>query len=182
MKITTFMRSAIAVLAVSLPSAILAHPGHADRELTFADGLVHPFTGLDHILLLAGGGALLALAQPHLRLNKATMLGLSGVLAGGFAAMMGSVPFALLGLFAAILGFAVAGRNNTDGSTPLVLIGTAMAISAQAASHLLAWGDAPPNIAFAAGFGLSSLGLFALACLLTRAIVAGKQLPGLSPR
>lgn len=178
MKTTAFMRSAITVLALTLPSVALAHPGHSGHELTLADGLLHPFTGVDHIALLAGGGALLALAQPHLRLTKATILGLFGVLGGGFAAMIGSLPFALLALIAAILGFAGAGSRRADGQTRFLLIGTAMAISAQAASHVLAWGDAPPNFAFAAGFGLASLALFALACLLTRTFVAGQQLPG----
>lgn len=182
MKTTTFMRSAITVLIVALPSAVLAHPGHAGHELTFAEGLLHPFTGLDHIALLSGGGGFLAFAQRHLRLTKATMLGLSGIFAGGFAAMMGSIPFALLGFIAAILGFAMAGSRSADGNARFVLIGTAIAISAQSASHLLAWGDAPPNDAFAAGFGLSSMALFALASLLTRTFVAGQQLPGLRAR
>ena len=177
MKITISVRSLIAALTVALPSAAFAHSGHADHELTFADGLLHPFTGVDHIALLAGGGALLAVAQPHLRLTKATMLGLGGVLAGGFAAMMGSIPIVLLGLIAAIIGFAVAGSRKTGGQTRLVLIGTVIAISAQAASHLLAWGDTSPNLVFAAGFGFSSLGLFATACLLTRTFVAGNRLP-----
>lgn len=178
MKNTTFMRAAITVLAVTLPSVVLAHPGHLGHEPTLADGLLHPFTGLDHIVLLAGGGALLAVAQPQLRLTKATILGLFGVLCGGFAAMMGSVSFALLGLIGAFLGFAVAGFRRSDGHARFLLIGTAMAICAQAASHLLAWGDAPPNFEFAVGFGLASVALFALACLLTRTFMTGQQLPG----
>lgn len=176
MKTKTLIRSAIAGLAAALPSALLAHPGHSTHSLTAVDGLLHPFTGLDHIALLAGGGALLALAQPVLRLTKATMVGLSGVLAGGFAAMIGSAPLALLGVIAAILGFVAAGSRSADGHYKLVLIGTAVAVSAQAASHLLARGDVPPNFAFAAGFGLSSMGIFASACLLTRAFIAGQRL------
>lgn len=177
MKLMISLRSSIAAITVALPSAALAHSGHADHQLTWADGLLHPFTGFDHIALLACGGALLALSQPDLRLTKATMVGLGGVLAGGFAAMMGSIPIALLGLIAAIMGFAVAGPRTTKGQTRLVLVGTVIAISAQAASHLLAWGDASPNLDFAAGFGFSSLGLFALVCLLTRTFVAGNRLP-----
>jgi hypothetical protein len=104
------------------------------------------------------------------------------VLPGGFAAIMGSIPIALLGTIAAIIGFAVGGSSTIAGQTRLVLIGTTIAISTHAASNLLALGDAYPNFAFAAGFGFSSLGLFALACLLTRTFIAGNWLPGSKAR
>lgn len=42
----------LAGLAVSLPAA--AHPGHADSG--FGAGLLHPFTGLDHLLALLAVG------------------------------------------------------------------------------------------------------------------------------
>ncbi|QBE66946.1 HupE/UreJ family protein [Pseudoduganella lutea] len=40
------------LLAASLPA--LAHPGHA--EMGFVDGLLHPLTGIDHLLALVAAG------------------------------------------------------------------------------------------------------------------------------
>jgi urease accessory protein len=44
--------TALAALAVALPAA--AHPGHADNG--FGAGLLHPLTGLDHLLALLAVG------------------------------------------------------------------------------------------------------------------------------
>ena len=38
--------------AASLPA--LAHPGHV--EMGFADGMLHPLTGIDHLLALLAAG------------------------------------------------------------------------------------------------------------------------------
>jgi urease accessory protein len=45
-----------------IPTAALAHPGHADHEtLGLVDGLIHPFTGMDHMLAMVSVGLWAAL-------------------------------------------------------------------------------------------------------------------------
>lgn len=162
-------RSALGALAAAASTSAWAHSGHADHELSFTDGLLHPFTGFDHLALLACGGAILALAQPRIALSRSSMLGLTGVFTCGLGVMMGSIPFTGIGLCAATAGFARSAQAGAHARTMLVLVGTLIAVMLQAGSHLLAWGDVAPSLAFAAGFGLSSLMLFCLAGLLTRA-------------
>ncbi|AXQ47989.1 HupE/UreJ family protein [Pseudomonas sp. SAR267] len=60
---------ALALLMVALPA--FAHPGHDGNPLQ--DGLLHPLTGLDHLLMLLGTGVLAALTRRNLALPLATL-------------------------------------------------------------------------------------------------------------
>src|SRR4051794_14302732 len=53
------LRPGLAALALAaLPAAALAHPGlPATHAHGFADGFVHPFTGLDHLAAMVAVGA-----------------------------------------------------------------------------------------------------------------------------
>jgi urease accessory protein len=54
-----FRNAAIAMGAALLPLAAQAHPGHATHA-TFMQGLLHPLSGWDHLLVLLSLGALAA--------------------------------------------------------------------------------------------------------------------------
>ena len=76
------------LLAFSLPA--LAHPGHGTES--FQAGVLHPLTGLDHLLMLSGAGVLSALSGRKLLIPLATLgMMLSGAIAGslfgGFSGM-----------------------------------------------------------------------------------------------
>jgi len=93
----------LAGLAVSLPAA--AHPGHADSG--FGAGLLHPFTGLDHLL------ALLAVGLWSRQVRH------GAVLVPAFLIMMA------LGAACASAGFALPALETSIAATVLLLGGLA---------------------------------------------------------
>ncbi|TWU24986.1 HupE / UreJ protein [Novipirellula galeiformis] len=109
---------AAVVVVISLPSIAFAHPGHgpaghglAGQELGgLVHGLLHPLTGIDHLLSLIavavlsvrlGGRALWAVPAAFL---------LMGVVGGGVAALGWSLPMAQTMVVATVLigGFTLA--------------------------------------------------------------------------
>ncbi|GGU73779.1 hypothetical protein GCM10009504_33830 [Pseudomonas laurentiana] len=77
---------ALALLLIAVPA--FAHPGHDTHPLQ--DGLLHPLTGLDHLLMLLGTGVLAALTGRTLTLPLLTL----GAMFGGavFGHLLGGVP------------------------------------------------------------------------------------------
>lgn len=75
----------LAALALIAPSAF-AHPGHAASATLFS-GLLHPLTGLDHLLVLAGLGLLVGLQA---KTNQVNLFGLfsGGLLAGAATGLL----------------------------------------------------------------------------------------------
>ncbi len=177
MKVNKIVNSMISVLALGVSTTAWAHPGHGSTVQSFVDGLVHPFTGLDHMVLLASGGAVLAIVQPKVTLSRGWSFGLAGIFAGGCGAMVGNLTIALVGTVLALACLSVVTMRETDRRRTYVALGTTTAISLQAGSHLLAWGDAPPQIYFAIGFGLASLGVFltAYALMAVVGLVIGRS-------
>ena len=53
MKIIGIFRAALA------PLLAMAHPGHHHHEASFWTGFVHPFTGLDHLIMAISFGVLM---------------------------------------------------------------------------------------------------------------------------
>lgn len=77
---------ALVLLLTALPA--FAHPGHDTYPLQ--DGLLHPLTGLDHLLMLLGTGVLAALTGRTLALP---LLTLSAMLGGAVLGhLLGGVP------------------------------------------------------------------------------------------
>lgn len=73
----------LAALALFLPMLAQAHPGHM-HDASFVDGALHPFLGIDHLLLLVVAGALAARLRGHaLSVPGALFLGLVGAGAVG---------------------------------------------------------------------------------------------------
>jgi urease accessory protein len=105
------LRSLVAAAAL-LPSVALAHPGHGDGG--FVQGLLHPATGLDHVLAMVAVGMLAAhLGGRALLWVPASFLALMVV--GGAVGMAAfPIPRAETGiaLSVIVLGLAVALRLN----------------------------------------------------------------------
>ncbi|MDD2050941.1 HupE/UreJ family protein [Pseudomonas putida] len=90
------MKKTIALVLLLIAMPALAHPGHDGSPLQ--DGLLHPLTGLDHLLMLLGTGMLAALSRRNLVLPAFT---LALMLCG---AVMGHLLGDLIGVESMILG------------------------------------------------------------------------------
>jgi len=154
---------ALVLLMVALPA--FAHPGHDSNPLH--DGLLHPLTGLDHLLMLLGTGVLAALTRRNLSLPLATLAAMfagavCGHLFGGMLGMETVIAVSVLVAAAAVL----------LPSRQLLL---ALAMPVFALFHGWAHGvEATPSAfwLFSAGFvavsGLLLVVGFAVGCLLRR--------------
>ncbi|EJN38231.1 MULTISPECIES: HupE/UreJ family protein [unclassified Pseudomonas] len=154
---------ALVLLLVALPA--FAHPGHDSNPLQ--DGLLHPLTGLDHLLMLLGTGVLAALTRRNLSLPLATLAAMfagavCGHLFGDVVGMETLIAVSVLVAAAAVL----------LPSRQLLL---ALAMPVFALFHGWAHGvEATPSAfwQFSAGFvtvsGLLLVVGFAVGCLLRR--------------
>lgn len=165
----------VPLFALSLSSLALAHPGH--DPLGLSGGILHPLTGLDHLLAILGVG-LFASQQAS---TKAKLLlpaaFLASMLAGGIATFAGLHLPAVEALTAAsvlVLGLLLssAARLPLTLSCALTAI-FALAHGAAHASELTA-GSSPA--AFAAGFLLTTSALLATG-LLTGILAQRLQAP-----
>lgn len=167
-------RPLLAGLLLLLPEIALAHTGHGIAG-GLATGLLHPITGLDHLLAMVAVGLLavrlggrllwaLPLAFP--------LLMLLGAIAGAGVLGAGAVEAGIL-LSVVILGGLIArGRPLSEGLA-LGLVGVFALFHGQAHGVLMPVGD---GLAYAAGLlgataGLHALGI-GLALALTRLDVA----------
>jgi urease accessory protein len=108
-----------ATTLVLLSPLALAHPGHASDN-AFLSGILHPLTGLDHLLVLCGLGLLAGLLQGRQRLLM--LAGLStGVLAGAVAGVLVPSAAALESLVTlsmlALPLMLISGRKASVGQT-----------------------------------------------------------------
>lgn len=85
---------ALILLLVAVPA--FAHPGHDANPLQ--DGLLHPLSGLDHLLMLLGTGVLAALTGRSLTLPLLTL----GAMFGG--AVLGHLFGGVIGMEQMIIG------------------------------------------------------------------------------
>lgn len=159
------MKKTVALVLLLIAMPAFAHPGHDGNSLQ--DGLLHPLTGLDHLLMLLGTGMLAALSGRHLVLPVITLIAmfcgaLMGHLFGDVLGMESMILGSLLVLSAALL-------------IPQRRILLAMAMPLFALFHGWAHGvEASPDgfWLFSAGFTVVSGALlvagFAAGCLLAR--------------
>lgn len=159
MKIRAIATTATAA-GLLLPAAALAHPGHSVTDGAFAGGLLHPLTGLDHLLAmvavglwaaLCGGRALWALPVAFLM----AMLAGFGLGAGGVA-LPAVEPVILASVI--VLGALVA----LAARLPVVAAAALVALFGLAHGHAHGTeGPAAGLVAYVAGFGLATAGLHA---------------------
>lgn len=153
----------LALLLVAVPA--FAHPGHDANPLQ--DGLLHPLTGLDHLLMLLGTGILAALTRRSLALPLATLAAMFG------GAFMGHLFGDVLGMESMILGSLVVAAAALLLPRRQVLLALAMPLFAL--FHGWAHGvEASPGAfwLFSAGFvavsGVLLAAGFGVGCLLRR--------------
>lgn len=93
-----FKRLLLLILGCALALSAQAHPGHDGGN--FSAGLLHPYTGLDHLLALVATGCWAALqtGRSHWRIPLGFMLGLVG------GCWLGSAHLELPGLEWALAG------------------------------------------------------------------------------
>jgi urease accessory protein len=159
-------RSAL-IMGLSLVcGAALAHPGHMHNPVAnqLASGLLHPLTGVDHLLAMLAVGMWAAMSQRNLSQALWTPLSFASLLLVGALAGMGGVrlpavePVIVTSLL--VIGLLLASHASLPKSLSAVLVGFF------AVFHGLAHGsELPPGAGaatFVAGFMLSTLGLHAL--------------------
>ncbi len=144
-------------------TAVFAHPGHIDQaqHSMFAAGLLHPLTGLDHLLAMLAVGLWSALTHQSLRRAMlAPVVFLIMLFAGAMLGIMGvQLPLVEPMIMASllILGLLVATRKSINEMVGFVIVG------AFALFHGLAHGMEMPAsnaaIPFVAGFMLATFGL-----------------------
>ena len=116
-----------AVLLAAAPAA--AHTGRGPGGIL--DGLLHPITGVDHLLAMVAVGVVAVLAAPRGRVWVAPAAFVGGMVAGGAAGMAGApLPGAELLIVASVLLLGVAIAGAVQGgrrwlSSALVLAGLA---------------------------------------------------------
>ena len=110
------------VLAVFtlLPALAMAHPGHHHHDASFWTGFVHPFTGLDHLLMAISFGVLMWTVSRQWKVLGA--LGLVTALVVGFslgAQALITTQFAEYGIIASLLLLAVALWTKSNRVLPI---------------------------------------------------------------
>jgi urease accessory protein len=142
---------ALALCLIALPAA--AHPGHAD---SFAAGLAHPLTGLDHLLAMVGIG----MWSRRQEQPMAIALTFMAMMALGALAQFGATaPEAWLAASVVLTGLLLVVKRLPAGA--------ALAVAgAIALLHGQAHGRELPQLASAAGYLLSSGALLLAGSLL----------------
>src|SRR5690554_5620791 len=141
----------VGALAMLLPAIAQAHPGHGAHEAGFVAGLLHPLTGLDHLLALLGvglwsqqqqgaarvwmpvsfaaailGGAALAglgVALPGMELGIAASVLILGLLVASARALPLGWAVALGAFFALFHGYAHIAELSASASLPSYVAG-----------------------------------------------------------
>ena len=156
---TRVIAATVAALVLG-PAAALAHPGHGADQGAFASGLLHPLTGLDHLLAmvavglwaaLSGGRALWALPAAFV----VAMLAGFGLGAGGLP-LPAVEPVILASVI--VVGALVAAAARAP--VPLAVALVALFGLAHGHAHGTE-GPAAGLVAYAAGFALVTAGLHA---------------------
>ncbi|TCB77227.1 HupE/UreJ family protein [Acinetobacter sp. ANC 4173] len=78
----TYLKRTFATLVTAFPMWAMAHPGH-EHQNSFMTGFIHPFTGLDHLMMAIAFGVLLWSATTRWKL--AGLVGLMIAMVSGFA-------------------------------------------------------------------------------------------------
>lgn len=176
MKISA-LRAGLAVLLSLSSSVVLAHPGHASA---IADGILHPLTGLDHLLAMAGIGLWSARQTGHARwLIPGSFLALTAI--GAWLGTVGHTPtFTEQGIAASVfligllISFPVRFPANISALAGMLIAGVF------ALFHGFAHGTEIPDSAgawqFASGFILTTITLQAIGFFVGRTLTKNEKL------
>ncbi|RQL73769.1 urease accessory protein [Acinetobacter pittii] len=115
-----FMKKWSVALLSLLPALAMAHPGHDHAHSGFMAGFIHPFTGLDHLVMALGFGVLLWSAAKQWKI--AGVIALSTTLIVGFLiGAQGLVPvnMAEYGIVASLVITAIALWTKSNKVLPI---------------------------------------------------------------
>jgi urease accessory protein len=124
MKKLSIAAAGLAALAYAEPA--LAHSGAEGHAHGLLNGLVHPVTGLDHVLAMLGVGVWSALAMPASRVLIAPLVFVAAMLAGAAAGVAGlSFTAAEAGIAVSIIaiGLMIVSRIEVPAAPAALLIG-----------------------------------------------------------
>lgn len=154
------------LLCISTPA--LAHPGHLDSS--FASGLLHPLTGIDHLLTMLMVGLWAGLAfRRHWWVCPAGFVGFM-LLGFGYGMAIGSPPFAEMLIIASLGGLGLALAFNAR--PPLTIAAPIVALFG--IGHGFAHGAEIPSggdaLGFVAGVMATTVLLHAAGLALARSV------------
>jgi len=149
------LAAGLAILAVALPAA--AHPGHGTG---FLAGVLHPFTGLDHLLALLAVGLWSRQQRAGWRLAPAFLAAAAlGAAASGAVAFGGAALEASIAATVVLLGVLAACALRLPAALALPVVAGCAFV------HGLAHGRELAGTASGAGFLLASAVLMGLGAL-----------------
>jgi len=135
---------------ILLPSVALAHPGHGDHGL--AAGILHPLTGLDHLLAMVAVGLWAAQQKGVARMAlPCTFVGT--MLIGGLLGIEGvQLPFIETGIAASVLALGLCVALAVRPPLQLAMAITALFALAHGIAHGLELPEQSSPLLYAAGF------------------------------
>jgi len=151
-------RTLAAAALLLTASAAQAHPGHGVEGL--AAGVLHPFTGLDHLLAMLAVGLWSAASASGAQRARGPLVFLVMLLAGGLLASAGLVlpgVEAGVALSVVLLGLLMLGAQRIAAPAGLLIVAAAALLHGQA--HGVEWQAGTPFAAYATGFVLGSAAL-----------------------
>jgi urease accessory protein len=165
---------ALALLTGTLP-ALVAHPGH--DQAGFTAGLLHPLTGLDHLLAMLAVG-MLAVRCGGKALWLVPLTFLASMLAGGFLAYAG-VPMPLgewaIALSVLVFGTMIAIATRPGPMIACLIVGVLALFHGHA--HVAEMSAGLPLAAFCGGFLLSTALLHGMGIAIGVLMTRGAPLP-----
>lgn len=168
------MKLMLLLLAGLTSNAVFAHAGHEHHSSALLSGLLHPFSGLDHLLLALGLGVLLVRSAQFARdMPSAAGLGFVGLalslLVGFGLGVQHLLPVSLTeyGIVASLLALAIAlwGKQRVVALAGLSLLGLFHGVA-----HGLEVPAGQSAVLFLAGMLCSMLGLYAIGLLIGRIV------------
>ena len=116
----TFIKKWGIGLLSMLPALAMAHPGHDHTHSGFVAGFIHPFTGLDHLVMALGFGILLWSAAKQWKIAGIITLSIA-LIVGFLVGAQGLIPesIAEYGIIASLIVTAIALWTKSNRIWPM---------------------------------------------------------------
>ncbi|KYQ81063.1 urease accessory protein [Acinetobacter lactucae] len=175
-----FMKKWSVVLLSLLPALAMAHPGHDHAHSGFVAGFIHPFTGLDHLVMALAFGVLLWSAAKLWKIAGVITLSVTlivGFLVGAQGLVAANV--AEYGIVASLVVTAIALWTKLNKVLP---VAAALLASFHGIAHGVELAHAGHIVSLVtgmiAGMALIYCSGLVLGALLTRYVPYGKKIVG----
>lgn len=162
-----FWSALIAIAFVSAPAA--AHTGHAIAAGTgFVDGLLHPLSGLDHVVVMVAVGLWAAMIGGRAALGLCAAFPLAMAAGAGMVAVGLSLPFVETGILVSMLAVGLVLALTIRPALGLAIGVAGLFAVFHGAAHAMEVPAGASLIAYGAGFVLASFALCTLGAVLGR--------------